>query len=97
MSDKEFHANTTEHNPIPCRICGNMLSAATAVGTVGKPKTGLVSVCGHCGELSIFVVNALGTFLREPTLSEIAKFNRNYPGVVQRVIQHRADWERRQD
>lgn len=67
------------HQAYACRACGTPLDAAMHAGAGrAKPTDGDFSICGHCGEVSVYAISAFGVVsLREATLAELHIFNQN--------------------
>lgn len=80
------------HKANPCRVCAHPNDAVReGYGGDAVPRTGDVSVCWRCGEVSVFEIGAFGMVLREPTLDELADFGRDHGDHARRLRDVRAN------
>lgn len=63
------------HDPVACPGCGQRQDGAMRPDTTTAPSDGDWSICVTCGEVSVYVVGALGVGLREASLEELVEFN----------------------
>ncbi len=84
---------TLQHkNTFACSVCGAPNDHTTGITGKGGPKTGMVSMCFTCGELSIFQVSPLGIIsLREPTTEELASIHREHGEMLAWMTRFRAE------
>lgn len=86
----------TEHEPIPCLVCGRNLASAYSPGSREEPEAGNFSLCIHCGGVSIFELDEDGAYyLRPPTIFEAEVFNTRYRHLAAQAARQRE--QRNQD
>lgn len=84
------------HNRLHCRVCGkgiNCASPAPGRPDTGPPQDGAFSICLYCGEVSVYERGPFGVLMREPSMDELAEFNRDHSDVAALRAQYIAQRE----